>query len=263
MSLIHVNGINLYYEVHGEGKPLVLIEGLGYSSWMWFKQVPELQKYLKVVVFDNRGVGNSDKPDEDYTIRLFADDTAVLIKELGFEKADVMGVSMGGFVAQELAIEYPELVDRLILASTSFGGPDSVPMPQDTLDMMKNGTKGDTPEASIKLAMATALTRDYMEKRQDELDRIVKWRMENPQPRYAYMRQFMAGANFNEEERVSNIKAPTLIMAGRDDMVVPHENAFLLNGKIKNSTVKLFDGGHLFFIESSEDVNREIINFLT
>lgn len=107
MAKIKVNDIDMYYEIHGEGEPLVLIEGLGYSTWMWCKQVEELSKKFKVIIFDNRGVGETDKPDMEYSIEMFADDLADLLSKLEIKKAHILGVSMGGFVAQEFAIKYP------------------------------------------------------------------------------------------------------------------------------------------------------------
>ena len=120
-GIVPVNGINMYYETHGEGEPLLLIEGLGYSSWMWYKQIPELSKEYRVIVYDNRGVGRSAKPDSEYTIELMADDAASLLTALGVESAHVLGVSMGGYIAQELALRHPEKVRSLILAGTNRG----------------------------------------------------------------------------------------------------------------------------------------------
>ncbi len=109
---VHTNGINIYYEVHGSGEPLLLIEGLGYSSWMWYKQVPVLSKSHKVIIFDNRGAGNTDKPDSEYTVELMAEDAAGLLSELGVESAHVLGVSLGGYIAQELEKQFPEFVNK-------------------------------------------------------------------------------------------------------------------------------------------------------
>ena len=99
---IKIDDIDVYYEIHGEGEPLLLVEGLGYSTWMWFKQIPNFSREYQVIVFDNRGVGNTDKPDIEYTIEMMADDAAGLLRALDIESAHVLGVSMGGFIAQEM-----------------------------------------------------------------------------------------------------------------------------------------------------------------
>lgn len=263
MGKLKVNNIELYYEIYGDGQPLVLIEGLGYSKWMWFKQVDELKKYFKVIIFDLRGAGDSDKPDMEYSIKLFADDTAALISELGFKKAHILGVSMGGYIAQELSIEYPQLVDRLILCSTHYGGINIVPMPLSTISLMANGARTPDPAENLRIAMSTAFFSEYIKANKEEFEQIIKIRLEKPQPLYAYKRQFYAGLAFDEEMRVHLIKAPTLIMAGKDDKVVPYENALLMHSKIEKSEVAFFDNaGHLFFIEKAAEVNKKIIEFL-
>jgi pimeloyl-ACP methyl ester carboxylesterase len=104
MPKIKANGIDLYYEIHGRGDPLVLIMGLRRNAEWWYCQVPTLSKHFQVVVFDNRGAGRSDQPAMDYSIPLFADYTAALMKALGLSSAHVLGISMGGYIAQELAI---------------------------------------------------------------------------------------------------------------------------------------------------------------
>ncbi|EGD52806.1 alpha/beta hydrolase fold protein [Thermoanaerobacter ethanolicus JW 200] len=264
MAKVRVNNIELYYEIHGNGQPLVLIEGLGCSKWMWFKQIYELKKYFKVIVFDLRGVGDSDKPDMEYSIKLFADDTAALVTELGFKKVHILGVSMGGYIAQELALEYPALVDRLILCSTHYGGPNIVPIPLSTLSIMLNGTGAGNALENLRIAMSLNFSDEYLSTHKDEFEQIVKWKFEKPQPFYAYKRQFYAGLAFDEESRVHLIKSPTLIMAGKDDKIVPYENALLLHSKIEDSEVEFFDNaGHMFFIEKAEEVNQKIVEFLT
>ena len=127
MSQVLVNGVKLYYEIHGTGEPLLLIEGLGYASWSWFRQIEVLSDSYGVVCFDNRGVGKSDKPDIPYSIELMADDVARLLESLSIEKAHILGVSMGGYIAQKLAINYPQKVKSLVLGCTSFGGSQSIP----------------------------------------------------------------------------------------------------------------------------------------
>lgn len=263
MGFIEANGINLYYETHGSGEPLVLIEGLGYSSWMWYKQVEELSKHFKLIIFDNRGVGQSDKPDEEYSIELFANDTVEVLLALNIEKAHFLGVSMGGFIAQEVAIRYPEIVDKLILCSTSFGGPGSVPIPQETLDVMfKGGGKYNSVD-EIRDVIGIALDKRCIDENQDVLDKIMKEKMDNPQPKYAYQKQLMAGASFNAEDRLCKIKAETLILAGKGDRVVPFENSKLLNQKIVNSKYEVIEGaGHVFLMEKPDITNKLIVEFL-
>lgn len=261
MAKIKVNDIEMYYEIHGEGEPLVLIEGLGYSTWMWYKQVEELSKNFKVIIFDNRGVGETDKPDIEYSIEMFADDLADLLSKLEIKKAHILGVSMGGFIAQEFAIKYPQMVDKLILCSTSFGGPNSIPIPQETLNIMLKGGGQYTSVDEITEAIAVALDERTMQK--EVVAKIMKEKMEKLQPKYAYLRQLMAGASFNAENRLDKIKSETLILAGRGDRVVPTENVSLLKEKITCSMAKIIENaGHVFFMEQPEETNKVIMEFL-
>lgn len=130
--------VELYYEIYGpeDAPPIVFLEGWGYSLWMWFRQIPVLKGKYRCIVFDNRGVGRSSKPDYPYTMKMFADDTVALMNALGIEKAHFLGISMGGYIAQQIAISYPEVVRSLILVSTSYGGPNAVSSTDRTQMMM-------------------------------------------------------------------------------------------------------------------------------
>jgi len=126
MSGLKVNGIDIYYEIHGQGDPLVLIMGLRRNTEWWYPQIPTLSVHFRVIAFDNRGVGRSGKPEMDYSIRLFADDTAGSMDAMGIDSAHILGVSMGGYIAQELAINYPDRVRRLMdLVESEVGGNSS------------------------------------------------------------------------------------------------------------------------------------------
>lgn len=264
MAMVKANGIEFYYEIHGDGPPLVLFEGLGYASWMWYKQVSELSKHFKLIIIDNRGVGHSEKPDVEYSISLLADDAYEILNILGVTKAHILGVSMGGFIAQEFSLKYPEMVDKLILCSTSFGGPNIIPIPQETLEVMLKGGGELANNEEAKFATSTALNKDTIEKNSDIIDWIISSKAKNPQPRYAYHRQLMAGASFNKEQEIHDIQAETLILAGRGDRVVPYENAYMIHEKIPSSTVEIIEnGGHVFFMEEPETTNETIINFLS
>jgi len=213
MAMVKANGIEFYYEIHGEGAPLVLLEGLGYSTWMWYKQVEELAKHFKVIIFDNRGVGKTEKPDMDYTIDLFAEDTAEILSEIDVHKAHILGVSMGGFIGQAFVAKYPEMVDKLVLCSTSFGGPNSIPIPQETLNIMLKGGGQYNSLEEIKEAIGVALDKEYIKENDEILNKIIEEKTREPQPKYAYQRQLMAGASFNGEESASRIKASSTVIS--------------------------------------------------
>ena len=260
---VRVGGVGLAYAVYGEGVPLLLIEGLGYAAWMWFKQVPAFAERYQVVVFDNRGVGDSDKPDEPYTIPGMADDAAGLLDQLGLGPAHVLGVSMGGMIAQELALRRPELVRGLVLACTTLGGAAQVPMSLATMQAITSLRQDVPPEEALLLAMQYAVSPTYFRRAQDELRRIVAWRLEKPTPRHAWIRQWNAGAAHDAADRAGLIQAPTLVLAGDEDLIVPLENARLLAARLPNARLEVFPGGgHLFFVEQAEAFNRAVLTFL-
>ena len=132
MPKISVNGFRLYYEIEGDGEPVVLVPGFAAGRETWVRQTPSLSRNFRVITFDPRGVSESDKPDGPQSIRLLADDLAHLLQALGISRAHIVGVSFGGFVAQEFALRYPFLTRKLVLCCTSFGGPNHVqPEPDD------------------------------------------------------------------------------------------------------------------------------------
>lgn len=277
---VKVNGIEIYYEVHGSGEPLLLIEGLGYSSWMWYKQVPALSERYKVVIFDNRGAGNTDKPDSEYSIELMADDAAGLLAALEIESAHVLGVSLGGYIAQELALRHPERVRSLILVSTNSGpgkpASGKSPIFNGFLKfwgflpgMLEISGKASIPpygvsrEESIRHGLSLAFTPEYFSSHPDEIERIVGWRLENPQPDYAWRRQLAAGISFDCGSRAREINARTLLIGGSQDRIVSPESALELSEKIPNSALVIMPGaGHLLFIERSEEFNSMVLGFL-
>lgn len=257
-----VNDINIYYEIYGVGEPLLLIEGLGYAMWMWDKQIDAFSREFQVIMFDNRGVGKSDKPDMPYSIELMAKDAAELMKHLGIDRAHVLGVSMGGIIAQALAVIYPQFVHTLTLVCTTFGGPQAVPVPEETVEAMLN-IKGLPAREALKEAMKYAFGQEFLSRNPGELDRLVEQRLSEPVPRYAWMRQWEAVLKVDLGEKVRNIKAPTLILTGDDDRVIPGENSRLLHERIEGSILEIFPGGgHLFFMEQVVAFNNRVLAFL-
>ncbi|MDZ7360306.1 MAG: alpha/beta hydrolase [candidate division KSB1 bacterium] len=257
----NANGVELYYEITGSGPPLVLIEGLGVAAWIWEKQTPELSKHFTVVAYDNRGAGKSEKPPGPYSISMMADDLAALLDSVQIPRAHLLGISLGGFIAQDFALRYPAKVDRLILVSTSAGGPDHVPMASEALALMF-ATDG-APRDLTRRKLALAYSDSFMQKN-SEVEHLIDLRLADPQPPAAYMAQAMAGAAFNLSGQVQQIKAPTLIMAATGDRLVPVANAHNLNKKIPHSQLKIYEGyGHQFFVENANEFNRDVINFLS
>lgn len=259
------NGIELYYEIHGEGKPLILISGLGYSSWQWHKMVPLLAEHFQVITFDNRGVGQSGKPAGPYTASMLAQDTVGLLDVLGIEKAVIVGHSMGGFIAQAIALDFPQRVEKLILCSTNFGGPNHAPITPEAMKVLTDVTSD--PLTRFKNGLEVSTAPGWAEENPAMIEEWVKWRVANPIEPTHYQAQMAIGLGLLPEaaafeNKLPRFNIPTLILFGAHDKVVPPANASLLAEKIAGSTVIIFpDAGHFFPIETPEAASRAIIEF--
>lgn len=265
MPKVKSNGIELYYEIHGAGKALVLISGLGYPLWQWHKMVPFLAEHFQVITFDNRGVGQSDKPAGPYTAQMLAADTAGLLDSLGIEKAVIMGHSMGGFVAQAMALDFPHKVEKLILCSTNFGGPRHVPVTAEAMKVLSDVTSDAVTRFKNGLVVSTAP--GWSEKNPEMIETWLQWRIANPIEPASYQAQMMIGLGLMPEaaafeSKLSRVEVPTLILFGEHDKVVPPANASLLAEKIAGSKVIIFpDAGHFFPMEIAEAASRAVIEF--
>jgi pimeloyl-ACP methyl ester carboxylesterase len=262
MPKIQTGEIGLYYEEHGTGEPLVLIPGFSNGLWIWFKQIPALSQRLRVIAFDPRGIARSPAPDKSISIRMIADDVAALLRALEIERAHILGASFGGFVAQEFALAFPQMTRSLILCCTSFGGPNHVPPPLATLQAIAS-TKGLNTEDRARENLLLAFSGDYLATKQEEVETIIELRAANAVPEYAYQHQLQAAIVFNTEARVSAIKAPTLILTGNEDIIVPYSNSLNLAGRIPGARLRLIEGGsHTFFIERADEFNQTVIEFI-
>jgi 3-oxoadipate enol-lactonase len=244
--------MKIAWERHGAGPPLLLIHGLGYARWGWEPVVEPLARSFEVILFDNRGIGGSDAPPGPYTAAQMAGDATQVLDEAGVERAHVLGTSLGGMVAQELALAHPERIDRLVLACTTPGGADSFPMPERTVQLMQNG-------ASLQEYVENALADPSAE----IVRRIVRHREATAQPLEAWSAQAAAGMGFDALARVGDIEATTLILHGTEDAVVDSRNAGLLAERLPDARVRLFRGtGHLFFWEQPDRFVAAVEEFL-
>lgn len=266
MPRVHANGIDIQYEVAGSGEPLLLIAGLGYGGWMWHKMVPGLAERFRVVTFDNRGAGGTDMPAGPYTAQMLAADTAGLLEALGISRAHVMGHSMGGFVAQELVLSRPDLVDRLILACTNFGGPNHVPVTPAALAVMMDRS-GD-PVDVVRRGIAVATAPGFAEAHPEVVQELVAYRLSNPVPPAQYQAQMAVGLGLLTaaacfEHRLPEVGSPTLILSAEHDQVVPPANAELLARQIAGSQVRVLPAaGHMFPVEKPAEAVAEVTAFL-
>ena len=262
MPKVSVNGLKLYYEIEGDGEPVVLIPGFAAGRWIWFKQTADLSQNFRVIIFDPRGVAASDKPEGPQTIGLLADDVAHLLQTIGIASAHIVGASFGGFVAQEFALKYPSMTRKLVLCCTSFGGPNHIVPAPETL-MALASTKGLNSEERMRANLLLAFTPEFVKTRSAEVDHIVHLRATNEVPEHIYMSQLQAAMSFNTESRLAEIKSPTLVLSGDADIIVPVQNSRNLAAKIPGAKLQIVEGGsHTFFIEQAGTFNQILEEYL-
>jgi 3-oxoadipate enol-lactonase len=259
MSITKINGINLDYTVSGQGYPLVMIMGMGIGQKGWRFQKNYFSRYFRTITFDNRGCGESDKPEEAYTTRMMAADTIGLLDYLKIEKAHFLGVSMGGMIAQEIAINYPDRVNKLVLGCT--------------ICRQDGAANGDTPE--FNQAADSALLGDL-----DPMlnllfnKRLIKM-LFIPIIKKSLKKAGTAGVaglagqrqaclNHNTMDRLGLIKAPALVIGGTADRVIITSSWETLSKLIPGAQLKYIDNGsHSMFVEMPKRFNREVYDFLS
>jgi len=245
--------VKIAWERRGSGPPLLLIHGLGYARWGWEPVLEPLARSFDVLLFDNRGIGESDAPPGPYTAAQMAEDAGQVLDEAGVARAHVLGTSLGGMVAQELALAHPGRVDKLVLACTTAGGAQAHPMPERTVELMTNG-------ATLRDFVANALEpAPHVEL----VERILEHRLATAQAPESWAAQAAAGAQFDAYERSGSIAALALVLHGDGDVVVDPRNGELLAGLLPHARLELFPGaGHLFFWQQPERFVRLVEDFL-
>jgi 3-oxoadipate enol-lactonase len=254
--------VRIAWERHGAGRPVLLIHGLGYARWGWEPVMPSLAERFAVVLFDNRGIGESDAPPGPYTIAEMAEDAVRVLDEAGVERAHVVGTSLGGMVAQELALTHPDRVDRLVLACTTPGGPNAYPMPQQTVGLLAEAATLE-PEVALRRFVENALAPTTVAQRPEVVERILAHRRATAQNPAAWAAQAAAGATFDAYDRLGGLTARTLVFTGTEDVVVDPRNTDLLSELLPNGyRGECHACGHLFFWERPAGFVRAVASFL-
>lgn len=274
MSTAKVGEVELYYEEHGSGDPLLLIMGLAADSQAWMFQIPDFAQHYRTIAFDNRGVGRSSKPAGPYTIHQMADETAGLLDTLGIERAHVVGVSMGGMIAQELVLRHPQRVRGLVLACTypepdaeierhreftlsQFGG--SI----DASGAMKVDITAINPLMFLQQLLPNVFNQAYIDRELPKLMQIFSGALQWGFSMEAILGQVGAVMSHKATDRLHAIKSPTLVITGDADRLVPPASSDVLAREIPGAKlVKIPGGSHGFNFETPELFNREVLDFL-
>ena len=262
MPEITIKDIEIHWESYGEKEPLLLISGVSGGTWNWEENIEAWSPHFRVIAFDNIGAGRSSKPNRPYTIEEMADHAAEVLDAAGAKQAGVVGLSMGGMIAQELALRHSNRVRRLVLGCTHCGGSNRIPPHPNVIQRFADN-KDLSPEEIINKNLELLVTFQFLKSGSNALNRYKERQLKAPfQPDYALKRQLGAIAGFDACERIDNIKVPTLILTAELDMLVPPENGRLLSNHIPNAVEKSFaNAGHLIYLECAQDFNETIMNF--
>jgi 3-oxoadipate enol-lactonase len=258
------DGVRLAYDDRGDGDPILFVQGLGYDR-NGFGPLPGLlANDFRVITFDNRGVGDSDVPEGPYAVPQMAVDALAVLDAAGIESTHVLGVSLGGFIAQELALSYPERVRKLVLVSTAAGTqPPCYPMPERGLEAFARFQTMDR-EAGFRLMVENSLGDHGVRERPELVEEIYAYRLERGPTLAGWQAQAIAGATFDAYERISAIAAPTLVVQAQGDFVVDERNADILVERIPDARLHLIeDRGHLVVWEEGETLAPVVREFLT
>jgi pimeloyl-ACP methyl ester carboxylesterase len=254
------DGVRLYYERHGDdGDPLLLVMGLGSPLELWEFQTPVLARSHRVCVYDNRGVGRSDKPAGPYDVRTLAADAIAVLDACDFGRAHVVGLSMGGMIAQELAIRYPDRVGALVLAGTWAKPDDQV---RATAATSGFDAAALDPKQLFKLMMGLVLSPEFVARERDWLA-ATRHRMLANVSVEGFMAQLAAAMAHDATAELGRIAAPTLVLKPARDMLIPPRASDELARLIPGAQLLTFDhAAHGFNVEQPDKFNRAVIDFV-
>jgi 3-oxoadipate enol-lactonase len=262
MATARNGSVELYWESTGAGAPVLLVMGLGMTATGWWRTVPALAESFRVVSFDNRGVGRSGRPSGPYTVAHMADDAAAVLDSADEERAHVYGVSLGGMIAQELALRHPRRVASLVLGATTPGGAGAAPPDGATLAFFRRRAQMPAEEAvwaSVPYNYGRATRRHHAQRIADDIEQRLRFPIE-PRP---YAAQLGAALGHDTLGRLAQLSAPTLVVHGEEDRMVPPDNARILARAIRGARLELWPAaGHLYFTDRPE-VDRSVARFLS
>ncbi|HVE82513.1 MAG TPA: alpha/beta hydrolase [Myxococcales bacterium] len=255
------NGIRIHYQSDGAGPPVVLVSGLSYGLWTWRWVAPLLAGAgLRAIRFDNRGVDGSDQPPGPYSVPQMALDALGLMDALDLPPCTLVGLSLGGFIAQEAALARPDRVGKLVLMATSHGGPTSIPPPPAAMAAMVNREGG--ARAVAERALQVNVSPGFADRHPDRAAEYYRYRDPVGMTAESYQAQLKAAMGHDAAERLHQLKMPVLIVHGDQDLVVPPGNAELLAKRIPHAQVRVISGGgHILPMDRPEDVAELISAF--
>ena len=258
-----INGVGLAYELRGNGTPIVMIHGAQGDQSMFAGLASAFAENYRVLTFDQRGSGLSDKPDMPYSIAMLADDTAGLMDHLRISAAHVIGVSMGGTIAQELAIRHPAKIRSLVLGCTTAGGPKAVRLGGGALTSAYS-TQPMTAEERGKALAEAAFSKGYLANHPEIIASMIEARRQRPIDSHAFAHRMKAVVEYDAYDRLPQIKSPTLVITGKDDALISWENSRIIAERIEGAKLVVLEpAGHCFWMEQPEQSHAAIASFLS
>ena len=262
---VRANGQEIYFEVHGEGPPLVLVMGIGYDATLWtLAQVPALSQTFQVVIFDNRDVGRSSTAAAPYTIADMADDVASLMDALAIKRAHLLGLSMGGMIAQEFALRHADRLERLVLSGCGAAPARVAFDPIRTWSWVKANDKSGEVFACQQFTwlFSTGFLRN-----KEAVQQTISMLTSNPNPvgAEAYNRQAQAYLQHDALDRLAGVKSPTLVIVGDQDLLTPPWICREIADKIPNCQFEIITGdgsSHVVPLERPDEFNDLVTRFL-
>jgi 3-oxoadipate enol-lactonase len=266
MPQANVNGVRLYYKAHGEGEALVMIPGMGAGHTSWFRQLPAFKKHFKVVTFDPRSIGGSERPEQPYDFRSLADDVVGLMDHLAVQRAHILGQSLGGLVAQEVAMDYPDRVLKLILVSSTIASRDASltnPALMEELGVKEGATEIDFSKVNARKTMSVLIGLSFDKWAYRIAMRGLSGFFVKQEMFDGLSDHLRAIAGHSTVDRLHLIKAQTLVMTGAKDRIVSPRASETLAANIPNAKlVMVKNGSHGFNVEMRSRFNREVLDFL-
>ncbi len=262
MQRARINEVELAYELRGSGSPLVMVHGAQGDQTMFADLARNFADHFRVLTFDQRGSGLSEKPHTAYSIALLADDTAALMDHVGFSAAHVIGVSMGGTIALELVLRHPGKVRSLILGCTTPGGPKAIRIGGSAFAAAYS-THAMSPEERGRALAEAAFTKGYIGQHPEIIPAMIEARRQRPLDPVALEGRMKAVLAHDVYDRLKQIGCPTLVITGKDDALVAWQNSQLLAEGIPGATLVLLEpAGHCFWLEQPQQSLHAMAQFL-
>ncbi|HEX4578521.1 MAG TPA: alpha/beta fold hydrolase [Candidatus Dormibacteraeota bacterium] len=256
------DGAALAVTVEGEGQPLLLIPGLGATRVVFRPLMPLLTSHFRVAVYDQRGIGESGVTPGPFSTAQLADDAAAVLDGARMDRATVLGASFGGMVAQEVAVGHPARLDALVLAASGPGSAHLVEEPDPAAATALLGRGARSPEEAYRIACTVLYSRSFQEAHPEFIEQQIRDRATRPIDGRAFRAQLDASRAHDAWDRLPSVTAPTLVMHGSEDAVMPLANARALAERIPGARLVVFDGaGHLFFHEEPERTAAVLVEF--